>query len=207
MLKNKAFKQHTEKYDDWFDKNSNAYLCELKTFETLNIQGNSIEIGIGTGKFAAPLRIPIGVEPTSQMYEKSIELGIDIIEAVAEALPLRSRHFDWVVMVTTICFVSDPAKSMSEMHRVLKSGGKCAIGLVDRETELGRVYLDKKDKSDFYKEATFFSSEEVIKLLNDAGFVDIKAIQTLTDITMTSVEEPTAGYGKGGFVVIYGVKP
>lgn len=204
MIKNSAFINNTDRYDDWFEKNHVAYLSELKAFEKLGISGKSIEIGVGTGKFAKPLEIDIGIEPTSQMYKRTE--GIDIIEGVAENLPLLNESFDWVIMVTTICFVNDHKKAMSEMHRILKQGGKCAIGLVDKDTELGAVYLAKKDKSEFYKEATFFSSEDVIDCMTGAGFRNIGAYQTLTSMNITAPEEPYEGYGKGGFAVIYGEK-
>lgn len=206
MLRNKAFIQNTDRYDEWFDRNSIAYECELKAFHKLNITGKSIEIGVGTGKFAKPLGIKLGIEPTPQMFVKAKELGIDIIQGTAEDLPLISDTFDWVMMVTTICFVTDPKKTMTEMFRINKPGGKCAIGLVDKDTELGRMYLEK-DKSDFYKEATFYSSEEVIACMKGAGYVNINAYQTLTDTSVSKVQEPVEGYGKGGFVVIYGEKP
>jgi len=207
MLKNKAFINNTDSYDDWFNRNSTAYACELKAFEKLSISGRSIEIGVGTGKFAEPLGIKLGVEPTPQMFTKAKSLGIDIIQGIAEELPLASDTFDWVLMVTTICFVTDPEKAMAEMFRIAKQGGRCAIGLVDKETELGRMYLEKKDKSEFYKEATFYSAEEVIACMSKAGFSDIKSYQTLTGTSVKEIKEPIYGYGKGGFVVIYGEKP
>jgi len=207
MLRNKAFIQNTDKYDDWFDRNSVAYQCELKAFQKLGIKGRSIEIGVGTGKFAEPLGITMGIEPTSQMYSRAKALGIDIIEAIAEDLPLQNNCFDWVMMVTTICFVTDPEKCMKEIYRIAKQGGKCAIGLVDKDTELGKLYLAKKDKSEFYKEATFYSSDEVITIMKRAGFTNIGAFQTLTGTSANTLQEPVNGYGKGGFVVIYGEKP
>jgi ubiquinone/menaquinone biosynthesis C-methylase UbiE len=206
MLKNKAFVKNTDKYDDWFDKNSNAYISEIKAFQTLSISGKSIEIGVGTGKFAIPLNITTGIEPTSQMYEKAVSQGIDIIEAIAEELPIRTGTYDWTMMVTTICFVNDPKKCMSEMHRILKKGGKCAIGLVDKDSPLGAMYLAKKDKSEFYQEATFYSATDVINCMTDAGFTDIQTVQTLSSLDITQPEEPRKGHGEGGFVVVSGTK-
>lgn len=144
MLNNKAFITNTEKYDAWFDKNSIAYESELKAMQALNIGENSVEIGIGTGKFAKPLGINLGIEPTKEMYNKSVELGINVIAGTAEEIPLKSNLFDWAVMVTTICFVKDPELSAKELMRILKHGGRCAIGLVDKDSELGSIYLAKK---------------------------------------------------------------
>jgi hypothetical protein len=50
----------------------------------LPIFNRGIEIGVGTGIFAALLGIKDGVEPSIKMGEKAIEKGINIINANAE---------------------------------------------------------------------------------------------------------------------------
>lgn len=206
MLNNKAFIHNTDRYDEWFDKNINAYQSELKAIRKLGINGKSIEIGAGTGKFAKPLGIKLGIEPTREMYLRAVDIGMDIAAGTAEELPLRSGHFDWVLMVTTICFVTDTGKSMAEMLRILKKGGKCAIALVDKDTELGRKYLAKKAESEFYKDAVFYSAGEVVSCMKKAGLSNIYAWQTLADPSLQDVEEPKQGFGTGGFAVICGEK-
>lgn len=206
-IRNSAFRKHTESYDEWFDRNVNAYESELNLLKKLGIHGKSVEIGSGTGKFAYPLGIRLGVEPTEEMYKRAEQLGIDNICGTAENLPLISGFFDWALMVTTICFVNDEQKALKEMHRILVKGGHAAVAFVDKETELGRKYLEKKDKSVFYHEAKFFSTEEVLKLMHKAGFKDIRAMQTLKDTSMQNPEQPSEGYGEGGFVCVYGRKP
>jgi ubiquinone/menaquinone biosynthesis C-methylase UbiE len=206
MIRNSAFKLNTNKYDQWFDINSAAYHSEIKAFQKLGISGKAIEIGIGTGKFAVPLGIRTGVEPTSQMYQKAAAQGLDIIAGTAENLPILSDTYDWAVMITTICFVNDPQKSAREMHRILKEGGRCAVGFVDKDTPLGAKYLAKKDKSDFYKEAVFYSASDVEDIIVKAGFTEITAWQTLFDPSMSETEEPQEGFGRGGFAVISGKK-
>ena len=206
-IRNDAFKRHTEQYEEWFDKNLYAYESELMLLKDLNIRGKSVEIGVGTGKFAFPLGIKLGVEPTEEMYKKAVEIGIDTACGVAEELPLRSDTFDWVLMVTTICFVNDPQKASDEMFRILKKGGHVAVAYVDRDTELGAVYLAKKDRNVFYREAKFYCTQDIINILEESGFKDIKTYQTLTDTSMSSIEQPRTGHGKGGFAAVTAVKP
>ncbi len=63
---------------------------------------------MGTGRFAVPLGIKIGVEPAAAMAIMAQRRGIKVYRAVAEALPFRSDSFDLVVMVTVLCFLRDP---------------------------------------------------------------------------------------------------
>lgn len=121
-----------------------------------------MEVGVGSGKFAAPLGIKIGVEPSEKMATKARKQGITVYPGVAEDLPFSDGRFDFVLTVTTICFVDDVIKSFREAFRVLRPGGSIIVGFVDRESKLGRQYADRRDWSKFYREATFFSTREVL---------------------------------------------
>jgi SAM-dependent methyltransferase len=48
-------------------------------------------------------------------------------------------------MVTTICFVDDVRKFFSEVRRIFKPGGSFIIGLVDKNSPLGKAYGELKD--------------------------------------------------------------
>ena len=92
-------------------------------------------MGVGAEKFAAPLGIKIGVEPSEKMALKARMQGIHVFPAVAEALPFASGRFDFIPMVTTICFVDDVLKSFREAFRALKPGGCFIVGFVDKKRE------------------------------------------------------------------------
>ncbi|MGA1847623.1 class I SAM-dependent methyltransferase [Deferribacter abyssi] len=207
-IRNIAFKRFSKEYDEWFLENKNMFLSELNIFKKLGIYGKSIEIGVGTGKFAIPLGIKFGLEPTREMHCK-IKNKIAIIEGVAEYLPIRTEVMNWVVMITTICFVTDPLLSIKEMFRILKRNGKCAIGFVDKNSTIGMYYQKIKNQSKFYKEAIFFSTNELLDMMKTAGFSHIKVWQTLYgsfDNFRGKIQEPKTGYGEGSFVVIVGSK-
>ena len=202
MPKIDAFEKYSDAYDDWFEKNQDAYEAELKAVRQLlptgDVQG--MEIGVGSGKFAVPLGIKIGVEPSEQMAVKSGKLGIEVHTGVAEELPFPADQFDYVLMVTTICFVDDIIQSFREALRVLVPGGCIIVGFVDMESELGQKYLQNRHKSKFYKEATFFSTREVLDHLETAGLGATEIMQTLIpgDTEKTVLD----GFGEGAFVVI-----
>lgn len=206
MPKTEPFEKYSDAYDEWFEKNRDAYEAELEAIRQLipSPEAKGMEVGVGSGKFAMPLGIKIGVEPSEKMAIKAEKQGISIYPGVAENLPFSNGDFEFVLMVTTICFVDNIVKSFSEAFRVLKPGGCIIVGFVDKESELGRKYVNEREKSKFYKEATFYSTEEVLKYLEEAGFGAMRIKQTL--IPGESKKNILDGFGKGAFVVIRGEK-
>jgi len=198
------FEKETKHYDNWFEEHSALYHEELAAVKSLIPSfSKGIEIGVGTGRFAAPLGIKAGIEPSAKMAAIAKKRGIEIIPGTAEALPLPDKAYDFVLMVTTICFVDDPAKAIKEIYRILQPGGTLIIGFVDKETPLGKNYQKHKEKSRFYKSARFFSTHEVLQLLHNAGFTGCQCVQTLFGDSLQNMQVGyKEGYGEGAFVVI-----
>lgn len=205
------FETEAERYDQWFEKHPNVYESEVAAIRSLLPvpRNHCIEIGIGTGRFAKPFGIVEGIEPAAAMRSIAEARGIRAVEGVAEDLPFKNDSFNCALMVTTICFVDNPTQSCREAWRVLNSGGTFLVGLVDRESFLGKLYQSRKEKSLFYRNANFFSSQEVANLMLVAGFSDLQFRQTLFHIPEeTKTTEPVLpGHGQGGFVVVSGRKP
>ena len=200
-----AFEAHHHRYEAWFEKHEIAYISELlalRPFIPWNETG--IEIGVGSGRFAAPLGVEIGVDPSPAMLVHAAERGVTVVEGVAEQLPFANDSFDYALVVTTICFVDSPARMLAEARRVLKPGGRIVIGFVDRESRLGQEYLTHQDESVFYREATFYSSAEVAQLLHETGFSIDSWGQTLKHALpeIREIEPLQTGYGHGAFVVV-----
>ncbi len=202
MTKTTAFDEQTNDYDAWFDKYPGIYLAELEAVRSfIPASGSGVEIGVGTGRFAVKLGIPIGVEPAPRMAELARKRGIKVLEGVAEELPFADGSFDFAVMVTVVCFLNDVALAFREACRILKPNGTFVIGFIDRKSELGRQYSQKKEQSKFYRDANFYSVSELVVLLNNTGFSNFAYRQTLmpgehTDLTVRE------GHGSGGFVVV-----
>lgn len=210
MARTEPFDKYLNEYEQWFEENKYVYLSEVnavKHFIPENKKG--IEIGIGTGRFALPLGITEGIEPSLVMRNFAVSKGLKVIEGVAEELPLADNNYDFAIMVTTICFVDDVEKSFSEAARILKTSGSLIIGLVDKKSPLGKIYEDMKAQNKFYRFAIFYSIDEVIKHLDKAGFKDLQIIQTVFGELnkIQNIQEFKEGYGEGGFVVIKAVKP
>jgi len=204
-----AFDKNVDRYEQWFVDNPLAYVSELRALrELLPTSGNGIEIGVGTGRFAAPLGIKTGLEPSRSIAEIARKRGVEIVPGVAEHLPFMDGEFDCALMVTTVCFLDDMDMAFQEVRRVLKAGGSFVIGFVDRESPLGKEYQDRKDKSAFYKDATFYTVEEIVSRLRRYGFGGLAFRQTLFRPLqeMAEVEPVKEGHGEGSFVVVRGEK-
>jgi ubiquinone/menaquinone biosynthesis C-methylase UbiE len=197
------FDQFYKRYDAWYDRNRNAYLSELKAVRKfLPKRGNGLEIGVGTGRFAAPLGIKTGIDPSRKMIEIARTRGIDARLGRGEALPFKNSSFDYVVLIITLCFVKKPRRVLAEAYRVLKKNGTLLLGIIPRNSFLGKAY--QKKGSIFYKNARFFSVLELVHKLATLKFVDFKFCETLFQLPdwITRIENPKKGFGKGGFVVV-----
>jgi len=209
MPKTKPFDNHLKEYEEWFDSNLYVYLSELEAVkQLLPAEGRGIEIGIGSGLFSEPLGIKEGCDPSAEMRGKAEKRGLKVKECVAENLPYENNSVDYVLMVTTICFVDDPQKTFEEIFRVLKPGGAVVVAFVDKDSPVGKIYLENKDKSMFYKEATFFGTDEILGILQKAGFKTDKIVQTVFGMLneVKEVQQPKEGHSEGSFVVVKGLK-
>jgi SAM-dependent methyltransferase len=204
MPRTTAFEANTDRYDQWFVRHDSAYFSELAAVRPLLPQhGRGVEIGVGTGRFAAALGIRIGMDPSANMLRRAHSRGLTAVRGIAEALPFVDGAFDYCLIVTTICFVDDAKTMMEEAGRILRPGGKLIIGFIDRETQLGRRYLAHRSENVFYKDATFYSARDVESLLVDTGFENLTWVQTLFESTeKRAIDKTRSGYGEGGFVAV-----
>jgi len=205
MPKTEPFEKYTDRYENWFERNRYVYQSEINAIrEILPDFENGVEIGIGSGRFAKPLGIKFGIEPSNEMRKIAIRKGIKVVDSVAENLPFKDCSFDLALMVTTLCFLDDEVKAFVEIYRILKQGSYFVNGFVDKNSRVGRIYQKNKQKSVFYKAASFFNTEEVVELLKKTGFKDFKFRQTIFNTldNINQIENVKEGYGEGSFVVI-----
>ncbi len=199
-----AFEKHTERYEEWFEKNRLAYLSELKGVKSLLPQGKGIEIGVGTGRFAEPLEIEFGIDPSLSMLKVARKRKIKVIVGIGEYLPVTDNSFDFVLITTTLCFLKNVEKTLKEIKRILKKKGCIILAFIDRESFLGKVYQKKKEKNPFYKTANFYSAKEITEKLEKTGFYNPEIKQTLFSFSekLENIDDIKDGYGEGGFVII-----
>ncbi|WP_406660402.1 methyltransferase domain-containing protein [Methanolobus sp. ZRKC3] len=205
-MKRTAFDIHTEKYDIWYDENPAVYASELEAIRELmpsKIFHNSIEIGVGTGRFASELGVTYGLDPSEGMLKIADSRKVECIKGVAEKLPVKNSSMELALMVTSLCFM-DAEKALNETYRVLAPEGFLIVAFVERNRPLGEEYRKRKAESSFYKKIGFHTTDEVLSMLKEHGFEDMLIKQTLFKPLkmIRDTEKPEEGFGKGSFVVI-----
>lgn len=166
--------------------------------------GKGVEIGVGTGRFSVPFGIKIGIEPSGAMAEIARSRRITVHDATAEKMPFDKNAFDFVLLVTTICFLEDPQQALREIRRILRPAGMIIIGMLDKDSPPGRLYEMKKKDSKFFHYAEFYSVRQVLELLRISGYNHMHIFQTIfkKPDEITALEPLREGHGEGLFVVI-----
>ena len=165
-----AFNHYAEDYDKWFDtpEGKVIFSMEVEAVRVLmrDIEKPFLEIGVGTGRFARELGIGFGIDPSSKALIIAKKRGIKVEKAKGEKLPFRDKSFGAVFILFTLCFVENPEMVLSEAKRGLKVGGGLIIGMINRESPWGQLYLKKKAGGHpIYRYATFYSVYEVVKFI------------------------------------------
>ncbi len=202
------YNENVARYESWFEKHPAVFRSEVETLRSLLPGGIGFEIGIGTGLFAKELGIRMGNDPSEAMLRIAKKRNLITYNCRGENLPFHDCYFDFVLIVTTICFLDNVAGTLNECFRVIRQGGYIIIGFIDKESELGKSYMSHRSESLFYREAKFYSFADVEQFLEKAGFTLDKVKQTLfgklEEITKEQI--PQEGAGEGGFVTIQAVK-
>lgn len=106
-----------------------AWACSQAT-------GNTLEVAIGTGlnlpHYPADVSLT-GIDLSPEMLaiarERARTLGreVNLREANAQALPFKDASFDTVLCTYSLCNVPDEVRTIDEMKRVLKPGGRLIL--------------------------------------------------------------------------------
>lgn len=148
------------------------------TISLLHVQSTDhiLEIGFGPGTTIqrlaslAPEGFVAGIDYSSTMvnlaYKRNIQAikggRVDLRQGEVAKLPFAYQSFDKAISIHTLYFWQEPLSALTEVQRVLKTGGLLALTILPKEkwpnggngTELCHVY----------------TGNDVVNLLIDAGF-------------------------------------
>ena len=200
-------------YDAWFDKEGSLiFFVEVQAFKSLlpTLPKPWLEVGVGSGRFAQALGIETGVDPSVKLVEMARRRGITAFLGRGEQELFDEESFGTVFLIVTLCFLDSPLDVLTEANRILMPGGKLVLGLVLKEIPWGQFYQQKKEEGHrFYRYATFYSCDEVVRLIVQAGFVTERIISTLFQKPreVHRTEDPREGYSPdAGFTIMVGTK-
>lgn len=115
---------------------------------------------------------PVSVAASEKTNADDIASGkMEIISGTVEKMPFPDNSFDKVLTVESFYFWPDPENNLREVLRVMKRGGTFLL-VADI---YGRNDLSEKAKENIRRFNLFNPTpEEFRKLLEDAGFTDVK---------------------------------
>ncbi|MHB1850389.1 MAG: class I SAM-dependent methyltransferase, partial [Acidimicrobiales bacterium] len=197
-----AFENLAERYDAWYDTESGRVLFDLELGALRPLlagtAGPRLEVGVGSGRFAAALGIDVGLDPAEVPLRLAKARGVRVLRGVGSQLPFRDNTFGAVALIVTLCFVENPAGVLAEVGRVLRPGGRLVVGLVPLDSAWGRSYAAKgRAGHPFYRHARFQTLAEHRRLLATAGLRGVEARSTLLQAPS---DEPVAEPVRGGAV-------
>lgn len=199
------YQQTWKDYDEWYDTHPALYQSELAALKKVVPSGIGLEIGVGTGRFAAPFSVRFGLDPAINMLRLAKERGIQVVQGLGEFLPFKNASFHFIQILFTIEFVDDPHFFLKEAARILKKRGTFILGFIDRNSQWGQYYEQNSSRRNFFRSP---SPEEILAIFKKINLEFKEAFQTLfqppPDIKQE--EKPKRGFGQGGFVVLKAIK-
>ncbi|MEK6546311.1 MAG: class I SAM-dependent methyltransferase [Nitrospinota bacterium] len=196
-----------EEYDKWYYTKKGKYISGLEKKVLLKMikpsaishQLSAIDIGCGAGYFTQFLgtlcRNVVGIDTDMDMIryarshagrgnENHKGSNINYLVADAESLPFKDRSFDIALTITSVNFLKNPAKAVSEAIRVSRE--KIFLGVLNKWSLLS-VFKKLKGlfKETSYSDACFYSQKEITNIFSILEFplpsgerVGVRGIQT-----------------------------
>ena len=172
-----VFDEFAIDYDRWFDDHGAVYEAQVRTLrDAVPCCGRGLEVGVGSGRFAVPLGIGYGIDPSRELLKIAKSRGIEVMIGVGEHLPYRADSFDYVLMMTVICFLDDAEAVFREVNRRLRPRGMLIVGFIEKDGEIYRRYQHEPTKGRFLRFAAYWTVKEVTQFFSDTGFAQVSVI-------------------------------
>jgi SAM-dependent methyltransferase len=149
-----------------------------------NLPDNIVELGSGVGanfRYLAPGTRLIAVEPNPAMHDRlraraaRHKIELELHDVVGERLDLPDASADMVMSSLVLCTVSDPARVLAEIQRVLRPGGRYAF--VEHVGAKGRPVLRRVQRIVRRPWAWVFEGcsceRDLADLIANAGFASV----------------------------------
>ena len=167
-----------------------------------------LDIAGGTGDLAAKFSRLVGADGKviladinaamlyvgrDRLIDKGALSNIDVVQADAQFLPFDDNSIDCITIAFGLRNVTDKAKALRSMHRVLKPGGRVLVLEFSKPTSpllskvydaysfsalpaMGKLITDDADSYRYLAESIrkHPDQESLLEMVEDAGFVDCR---------------------------------
>lgn len=156
-------------YDSWYQTSRGQWISDNEfrlMMRQLHPEPGStlLDVGCGTGHFSrrfasAGLEIT-GIDPDvdALMFARYQSSSVEYMEGRAENLPFPDNSFDYCSAVTSLCFVENYGKAITEMWRVCRKA--MVLGVLNRRSLL---YLRKRRQGS-YQGARWDTNDEITSI-------------------------------------------
>lgn len=207
----RVFDTRAAEYDAWYETElgKSIFAMEVECLKPFleACQRPHLEIGAGSGRFTAALKVEYGLDPAPGLLRIAASRDIQVVRAIGEKVPFASRSFGGILLAFTLCFVDDPLAVLLEARRLLLPGGALVLGLVPGDGAWADYYRQRGlEGHPIYSHARFYGKEEIESLLASSGFNLISYRSTLLQRPgqdSYDFEIPQRGYRAcAGFVAV-----
>ena len=156
-----------------------------------------LDVGCGNGYYCWRMlgkkaKYVVGVDPSLLFYSQFMAIkkyspncNIDLIPLGIESLPDKGLYFDTVFSMGVIYHRRDPIEHLRQLSKCLKPGGELIIESLVIDSNNLDVLIPKERYAKMKNVWSIPSIKLLVKWINDAGFKDIKIIDT----TQTTIKE------------------
>lgn len=160
----------------------NREVARLRAVLVPQARGDVLEVGIGSGLnlpfYSSEVRRVYGVDPSVELQQMArrraggVPMEVRFLtQSAEEPLPLPSAGIDTVVLAWTLCSITNPAKALGQMRRVLKPSGRLVFAEHGRAPDPGvAAWQDRLTPVWKRVAGGCHLNRNVDNLLMDAGF-------------------------------------
>jgi len=141
-----------------------------------------LEVGVGSGRIGFPLLEKVkpwfvGLDLSREMLELArvkmspCKQKFELILGDAEHLPFAKKAFDAVFCVSTMHYLADSERTLSEFSRVLKQKGVLVYGDLTLHEFDNRGFLNALERTISNAHAKYSKPSEIDRLLEKHGFL------------------------------------
>lgn len=166
--------------------------------------GLLVDVGCGTGGYLAEMRelgwTVIGFEPSAGAGEAARErFGLDVRIATLEGADFADGSADVVTMRMVLEHVRDPRATLSEVHRILKPGGRLLLSVPNAGSLETRAFGPHWRGWELPRHLSHFTPRTLRALLEEMGFtsVDIRHLANANNLA-ASLHFRRGGMGSPG---------
>jgi len=156
-----------------------------------------LDVGCGNGYYCWRMlgkkaKYVVGIDPSLLFYSQFMAIkkyspncNIDFIPFGIESLPDKGLYFDTVFSMGVIYHRREPIEHLRQLSKCLKSGGEIIIESLVIDSDNLDVLIPKERYAKMKNVWSIPSVKLLVKWINDAGFKNIKIINT----TQTTIKE------------------